>query len=592
MFPWKPAADALSGYEIGELESQYEGKSLWALHKAKKKSTNEPVSVFRCDIAGFGNKAERAKQSLKRLKTLLHPAIIKYIDSYESDKVVLVVTEPVTPLSIYIESEPFSTFTQSQKDFFIAYGLLTTAYCLNFLNNDCQLNHNNINIYSIFVNNAGIFKIGSLEYVCSVDELPPPKCDSLCEKYTPPERSSENTSNAKPGHKYSVDSWGLGCLVWELFNKPLTSSSSVRTVGKMPRPLAPHYNKLVQTNPRQRTSPKSFIDDCKIAKVFFDKPALEAVLFVEGIQLIKDPGLMAKNFNLLEKELKSIPKDTCKFKILPDLINAFEYGGADSNVLDLVFKIGQHYLSGESYQNVLIPHIIKFYTSKDRATRSKLLHYLDSYIKWMSDSVINNDIFPQIVQGFLDNNYTIRELTLKSILDLVPKLNTTNLNHELLNHLVRLITRDQDSQIRMKAVSCLGDIAKLLNAQSQQNVFLLYTLKAMSDPFPGTRLAAITAIQNNKELYTEKDIATKVMPAMCIMCVDQDSNVKQLSLRFMKDLINLLEETDVGEVQQGLSKNLNQADQVNKNKPSKDKRSDSHFTSLKQDTDLDNDDFY
>lgn len=41
---------------------------------------------------------------------------------------------------------------------------------LHFLNADCQLVHGNISLSSVFVNKAGDWKLGGLEFVCSVSD--------------------------------------------------------------------------------------------------------------------------------------------------------------------------------------------------------------------------------------------------------------------------------------------------------------------------------------------------------------------------------------------------------------------------------------
>lgn len=529
LFPWNPNSDFYSQYDIGEHVKDYDGKSLWTLIKAKKKGTSQPVSIFRFDFKEPTSPlVERARQSLKRIKTLRHPSMLKYIDSSDTDKSICIVTEAVVPLVEYLE-DASSKFTQTQREFSIAYGLLNVAKGLHFMNNDCQLNHNNINIHSIFVNTSGVWKIGGLDYICPVDVTPPPRHDNLDEKYTPPERL-DPTKVRHPGGKFAVDSWGLGCLVWESFNKPLTPSSSVKTVGKMPKPLSTHYNKLVQSSPKHRISPMDFIKECKEANIFFSTPLIETILFLEEIQLVKEVNEKAKFFNRLESELESFPSDICKNKILSDLINAFEYGEAGSAILNPIFKIGKM-LTEEEYQSKLIPCIIKLFACKDRATRCKLLQQLDSYINYLSPNVVNDQIFPQVVQGFLDSNFTIREQTMKSMLHIAPKLSPTNLNEELLKHFTRLQTRDEEGGIRANTTVCLGKIAKHFSSHTQQTVLLPSFLRMLRDPFPPARHAAIAGMSANESLFNTKDCATKIMPALCTMCIDPDANVRRLAFK-------------------------------------------------------------
>lgn len=542
LLPWSSNSDFYSQYEIGDQALGFSDKSIWCLFEAKRRSSQESVSIFRFDIKDQNSSSvDRAKQFLKRIKTLRHPSILKYVDSCETEKSICVVTERVSPLVDYL-AKASSEFTPTQREFSIAYGLLNVAKGLSFMNNDCQLNHNNINIYSIFVNISGVWKIGGLECICSVDEPAPLRHEGLDEKYTPPE-ILDPAKARHPGGKFAVDSWGMGCLVWECFNKPLTPTSSVKVIGKMPKALSKHYNKLVQTSPKHRVSPMDFVKNCNDDEEcrFFKSPLLETILYLEEIQLVKEPSEKARFFNNLENELESFPRDICKNKILSDLINAFEYGDAGSPILNPIFKIGKM-LTEEEYQAKLVPCIIKLYACKDRATRSKLLQQLDSYSDLLSQSVINDQIFPQVLQGFLDSNVMIREQTVKAMLRLAPKLTSHNLNDEMMKHLTRLMTRDEEGSVRAHSTICLGNISKFFNADTQRTIILQLFLRVMRDSFPPARHAAVAAVRLNEGSFTNKDHATKIMPSLCVLCADPDLTVRKIAIKTLRSLIDKLEE--------------------------------------------------
>jgi SCY1-like protein 1 len=67
---------------------------------------------------------------------------------------------------------------------------------LSFLNNDGSLRHNNVSIWSVFVNASGEWKLGGLEYVQNVDAsnqhnqtIIPVKIPPSLEIYDPPEKN-------------------------------------------------------------------------------------------------------------------------------------------------------------------------------------------------------------------------------------------------------------------------------------------------------------------------------------------------------------------------------------------------------------------
>ena len=75
---------------------------------------------------------------------------------------------------------------------------------LAFLINDCNLIHNNVCIGSVYVDKAGEWKIGGLDYMYPAtgpDCIPPVKILPALEKYDPPEKT---VVGRRPGHKWFV----------------------------------------------------------------------------------------------------------------------------------------------------------------------------------------------------------------------------------------------------------------------------------------------------------------------------------------------------------------------------------------------------
>ncbi len=63
---------------------------------------------------------------------------------------------------------------------------------LSFLVNDCNLIHNHVCMASIFVDRAGEWKLGGVDYMypaTGTDAIPPVKILPALERYDPPEKS-------------------------------------------------------------------------------------------------------------------------------------------------------------------------------------------------------------------------------------------------------------------------------------------------------------------------------------------------------------------------------------------------------------------
>lgn len=115
--------------------------------------------------------------------------------------------------------------------------------------------------------------------------------------------------------------WGLGCLIWEVFNGSFEKSSSLKetrdvgctlllkydyyhycyccyhhhhhhhynyhyTITQIPKVLVPHYVQLVGANPKSRPNPLKFIETCRGSQGFMDNKFVSAMLFMEEIQVI------------------------------------------------------------------------------------------------------------------------------------------------------------------------------------------------------------------------------------------------------------------------------------------------------------------
>ena len=95
-----------------------------------------------------------------------------------------------------------------------------------------------------------------------------------------------------------------------------------------------------------------------------------------------EPSQREEFFTELNKSLDSFPERFSKRKILPQLLNAFEFGGAGRAILAPLFKLGR-LLEGSEYQKKIVPCVVKLFSSTDRATRLNLLQQvLDSVLNF------------------------------------------------------------------------------------------------------------------------------------------------------------------------------------------------------------------
>ena len=97
---------------------------------------------------------------------------------------------------------------------------------------------------SIVVTRSGDWKLTGFEYCHGIDEQNVPmKVLHTLDVYNPPERSpvgnfkspQSNRTNMIPTES-AIDSWGVGCLIWEIFNNGfLPNANSLQNIGSSVR---------------------------------------------------------------------------------------------------------------------------------------------------------------------------------------------------------------------------------------------------------------------------------------------------------------------------------------------------------------------
>eukprot|EP00124_Ichthyophonus_hoferi_P002217 Ihof_evm6s142 gene=Ihof_evmTU6s142 len=534
-------------YEIGEaLPCQHD--PLWTLHSGKRKADDTDVSIFVFDGKN-NNMMHVAKNALKRAKTLKHPNFLRFIDSYETETSVMIITEPTTPLATHLvdvqQGVDENHQTRQQLELEIKWGLHQVLKALSFLNNDCKLVHNGVGVGSIYVDQAGEWKLGGLDFVCSPTSE---DCTALLAgmpreriRYRAPEVQKNGLTTNVP--LWAADIWSLGIVLWETFNpehigRDFTADQLVSNTGNVPVALLQIYKDMVSPNPRSRPDPAIVLEMGLDHKGYLRGSFVDTCLFLEEIQL-KDSEEKIAYFKKLPSLISQYPSRFQKYKILPELVKALMYGGANANhVLSLVLQIGK-LLTGPEYTNQVVPCVIKLFGANDRATRMSLLQQLDLFAAQLREDVINNTVFAQIGQGFTDTLPAMREASVKASLVLAPKLTERTITTVLLPHFARLQV-DPEPGIRTNTTICLGKMAVHFSEATRNKVLAVAFSRALRDPFLHARVAGLMAFMATQEFYNAETIANKIVPALAPVCLDSEGEVRTQAFKALGMFVQLL----------------------------------------------------
>jgi len=535
---------------------------MWGLHCGVRKSDGEKVSVFKYERKGKSSaQNELADNFFKRVKTLRHPHTINYLDGVSSESEICVVTESVVTLEEFIKGMRNSE-SKEKIEMSIGWGMHCILQALTFVHESAKLVHGFITPESILVTRGGDWKLGGMFIIDHADAIGPGQLLRnnpmlMAAKYRSPERlqSKWGMMSDKNGDAFGTDIWSLGCVLFEAFNGPANDASEFLNVRQLPNQVQKVYKEMLSNTPMGRPS-ASKIHKSAGVQYLCRGNLFKCLTFLDEYQLKTDaervPFLQG-----LTTQIDTFPSGTCCYKILPILRDGFKLvapggqpqaGGAKPQlspitamILDPFLKIGSKIDDPEEYKRIVVPTTIELFASNDRATRAALLQRLSDFVVHLDEKTLNSRVFSSIASGFSDTTPLLRELTVKSVVVLAPKLNSSNLNEVLLRHIVKLL-KDVEPAIRTNTLICLNMIIEHLNEETRKKVILGSFPQAIRDPFVPARIAGLRGIASSLK-YLEGDapaLANKVVPSLSMATVDPSPEVRAQAFQCINVAISRL----------------------------------------------------
>lgn len=511
----------------------------WTHYRGKSKDDGSPVSIFKISATDANDKKlVCARNGVRRLKMLRHPNLLAFKESSETTEkgttVIYLVTEPVKPLKDVLNELDIEG---QHRDEYLAMGMLHMTNAVSFLNNDCKLIHGNICLSAVVVTASLDWKLHGFDLL-SEHALPSDHALAnaqwmVGDQYKPAELARGEWPVIQQGPPWAVDAWGLGCLTQEVFaGSTMTSVENLRRTDVIPPALLQDYQKLLSSAPARRLNP------AKVAQSrFLNNRLVDVVAFMENIA-VKDSVEKESFFRKLPGILPSIPAPVAVRKLLPLLSSALEFGGAPPLAVSSLMVIGAH-LEGDEFNKRVVPCLSKLFASPDRGLRRSLLESIDQYAQHLTTAVIEDMIYPQLQTGFTDTHAYIRELTLKSMLALAPKLTNKTLVTSVLKHLSKLQV-DEEPSIRANTTVLLGNLAPHLGDATCRRVLLNAFSRALRDAYPPARIAGLRALAATKQYYSAEDVAVRLLPAVCPLAMDGVADVRAASLLCMETYLAVL----------------------------------------------------
>ncbi|KAA1077660.1 hypothetical protein PGT21_015179 [Puccinia graminis f. sp. tritici] len=544
----------LPGFGLGNKESNFEGQTIWTQYDGIKRDDNSSVSIFVLDIANanqlnsnpfIGSKDRKlllgfAKNSLKKLRSLRHPDILKFIDGTETDSAVYIITEKVSSLSVKLDQLKMSDQTAVEWKI---WGLSRIVATLKFLNGPGASTHGNLRLTSVFITQSGEWKLSGFEVLSSPKD-PQPVLYTLgglfpeSARYASPELMKTGYEVLKDLDPSCLDSYQLYLLIQTLFNNlPPSADVSSQQRGSIPPALFSAARRLASVNPKSRLKAEAFWEvgfgsgegGGGVAGAFFRENRLIKVCNgLEGFSLASQ-GERASLVKSIKDSAESLPPEFLKFRVLPSLVQSFDHGADGPTLLPLAISISSS-LSQAEFSTIVLQSLIKIFASPDRAIRLSLLELLPQYVDHLDRSVVVEKIWPSLLTGFTDTVPIIREATVKSVLLLAPKLSERILNNDLLRHLAKT-QMDVEPGIRTNTCILLGRLSKSLTLSTCRKVLVPAFTRSVRDPFTPARIAGLMALMATVEYYEPEDLVGKVIPGMAVCLIDKEKTVRDQAFK-------------------------------------------------------------
>ncbi|XP_019184483.1 PREDICTED: N-terminal kinase-like protein [Ipomoea nil] len=537
-------------YNIGEPYSSAWGS--WVHYRGTSKDDGAPVSIFALSgsNANDGHLAA-GRNGVKRLRTVRHPNILSFLHSTEVETVdgsttkvtIYIVTEPVMPLCEKLKE---LGLVGTQRDEYYAWGLHRITKAVSFLNNDCKLVHGNVCVASVVVTQTLDWKLHALDVLSEFDGNNETSTGPMLQyewligtQYKPLEMVKSDWTAIRKSPPWAIDSWGLGCFIYELFSSTkLSKTEELRNTGSIPKSLLPDYQRLLSATPARRLNSSKLLENSE----YFQNKLVETIQFMEILNL-KDSVEKDTFFRKLPNLADQLPRQIVLKKLLPLLASALEFGSAAAPALTAFLKMGS-WLSTEEFSLKVLPTIVKLFASNDRAIRVSLLQHVDQFGESLSSQIVDEQVYPHVATGFSDTSAFLRELTLKSMLVLAPKLSQRTISGSLLKYLSKLQV-DEEPAIRTNTTILLGNIASHLNEGTRKRVLInAFTVRALRDTFSPARGAGVMALCATSSYYDVTEIATRILPNIVVLTIDPDSDVRSKAFQAVDQFLQLLKQYD------------------------------------------------
>ncbi|EEB09418.2 SCY1 protein kinase Ppk3 [Schizosaccharomyces japonicus yFS275] len=496
------------------------GDSIWTLYDAVLRDNGHQCSVFSLDKKKYPQGKELADNAISKLKQIRHPHVLKFLNSYEDDNLIYLATEHVRPLL-----PSLSSYSTDLK----VWGLWQITEAMDFLQTSGYI-HGNLTCKCLFLDDADQWKLGSFE-ICSQDALEFQHNFEATDGF-PLFNLNDFKQKGAPIEK-AVDSFLLGCFIFELFNPNTRDNHSLR--NNIPPTIFTPAKRLI-------APPKSFysVHDFYTAGIkqggYFHSPSITSTGLLDTVE-INDPKEQNTLLNLLHKSILVYPANFNRHRVLTSLLQLIPQYPTQSNVELLstaLTKCGDEELPS-SFGSTILETLNKC-TVPFKALL--LLHMCRAVNQFPSDFF--NHPFLTLLGSILQSNDAQTRIYGLAIIALtIPRIPKKLVSNYLL-HTLASAQNSSDPETRMNTTLCLEQIAPFLEEDVKQRVLSTALTRSLRDTYVPARLTALKTIECFYETFTPQISVSKVLPQIIPLLLDGNTEIRHLAKRIVDKYLKLI----------------------------------------------------
>lgn len=557
---------------------------LWKIYKGFKKSTKQEASIFVFEKKQLDRwpkddrevMLETLKRGVTQLTKIRHPQVLTVQHPLEESRESLAfATEPVFCSLANILGNttnmphPVPSGIASYKlyEVEIKYGLIQLAEGLSFLHSDVKLLHRNICPESILVNKQGAWKISGFDF-CVLNQNPHEakpfwpitEYNSTWHILTQPSLEYMAPEYALiSSHSTASDIYSLGMLIYALHSvggKPIKlfgkdfgafkRFASELKQGKfpgiscVPNGLVDYVKLMLNATPEMRP------DIHQLTKVpYFEDVGVKTLSYLDSL-FQWDNLQKSKFYKGLPQIIQTLPHRINMYRILPCLVKEFVNPPMIPFVLPNVLLIAENCNSQEFTKHIL-PHLKVVFKIQDPIQILLIfMQKMELLLKLTPPEDVKTDVLPMLYRALESDAQQIHELCLSVIPTFASLIDYPAMKNALLPRIKKLSINTGFVSVRVNCLLCIGKLLEHLDKWLVLDEIIPF-LPLIPSREPAVLMGILgiykLALTHNKLGITKELIATKVIPFLVPLCIENGLSLNQFNalVTLVKDMFARVE---------------------------------------------------